>query len=274
MIRKYKFAGSFYPSNKQELITQVNNFIENADVPNTVKSGISYISPHAGYIYSGQTAGYTYKALLKNNIFKSIDTIILIGPNHTGNGSAISVSLQDWETPLGILKNNIILSNHILRFLNAKEEEKGHEQEHSLEVQLPFLNKIAPIKKYCFIAMLDQSMNSSIKLSHAIISATAAADCNAIIIASSDFNHYESSDIAHAKDSELISYLLKMDYINFNNSIFKLSDTICGFGPITTALLFAKNKGVEKAKLLNYSDSGHETKDFTNVVAYASIVFG
>ncbi len=273
MMRKYKFSGTFYSNDRQELQKQVNNYIKAAEIPESVRSGFSYISPHAGYIYSGKTAGYTYKALSLNKNLEIIDTIIIIGPNHTGYGTNIAVSLQDWETPFGILKNDKELSLQISKVDEIEINEIAHINEHSIEVQLPFLNFLVPDKKFCFICMLDQSLGASIKLSDAIINAVKKLNRNAIIIASSDFNHYESREICNEKDNKLIKALISLDYKKFNELIIKLNDTVCGFGPITTALLFAKKLGAKKGHLLSYSNSGEETKDYSNVVAYSSLVF-
>lgn len=272
MIRKCKFSGEFYKKNKKELKQQIQYYLEQAKIPD-IKAGISYISPHAGYMYSGKTAAYTFKALLSNKNLSSIDTIIIIGPNHTGYGADIAVSFEDWETPFGILKNNKQLSKEITKFNNIEQDETGHSNEHSIEVQLPFLNIIAPDKKYCFICMLDQSLDASINLANAIFDSAKKINSNVIIIASSDFNHYESANIAKVKDAQLINALESLDYKKFNELIFKLNDTACGFGAITTSLLFAKKQGAKEGKLLYYSDSSNETQDYSSVVAYASFIF-
>ncbi len=272
MVRQDKFSGTFYPKNKEELKKQIYQYIKEAVIPKKLENGLSYVSPHAGYIYSGKTAAYTYKALSLNKNLKSIDTIIIVGPNHTGYGENIAVSFEDWKTPLGILKNNKILSEEISKF-NIKQDEIAHVNEHSIEVQLPFLNIIAPDKKYCFVCMLDQSLDAAVNLSDAIFNAIKKTNTNAIVIASSDFNHYESAEIANKKDTELINALIRLDYKKFNKLIIKLDDTACGFGAITTAVLFAKKQGATNCNLLSYSNSGKETDDYSSVVAYSSLVF-
>lgn len=272
MARKYKFADIFYPKNKVLLENTVNTLIADAVVDPAVANAYSYVSPHAGYIYSGSVAACTYKALSQNKHFSNIDTIIIIGPNHTGNGEDISVSMQDWETPLGILKNNTTLSG-LIAANGIKVDESAHSDEHSIEVQLPFLNIIAPTKKFCFICMLDQSEESSIKLANSIISAVRKLNSNAVIVASSDFDHYESRSEAARKDSLLIKSLSRLDYESFNRSALELKDSACGIGPVMVALLFSKSMGAIKSLLLRYSDSGSVTKDYSSVVAYASLVF-
>jgi len=272
MIRKCKFSGKFYQKNKNELKKQIVSYLDQAKISN-IKTGISYVSPHAGYIYSGKTAAYTYKALSINKNLDSIDTIIIIGPNHTGYGADIAVSFEDWETPFSILKNNKQLSEELTKFSNIKHDEIAHINEHSIEVQLPFLSVIAPNKKYCFISMLDQSLSASIDLSNAIFDAAKKINSKIIIIASSDFNHYESADIANAKDTKLINALEYLDYKKFNELVFELNDSACGIGAIVTSLLIAKKQGAKKGKLLHYSNSSNETQDYSDVVAYASLVF-
>lgn len=272
MARKYKFADLFYPKNKTLLTNTVNTLLADATVNPLIANAYSYVSPHAGYIYSGSVAACTYKALSQNKHFNNIDTIIIVGPNHTGNGENIAVSMQDWETPLGILKNNKALSS-LIATNGVKVDESAHSNEHSIEVQLPFLNVIAPSKKFCFICMLDQTEESSIKLSNSIISAVRKLSSNAVVIASSDFDHYESRSEATKKDSALINELSRLDYKSFNKSALDLDDSACGTGPIIVALLFGKAMGATKSLLLKYSDSGSVTKDYSSVVAYASLAF-
>ncbi|MCL5106079.1 MAG: AmmeMemoRadiSam system protein B [Candidatus Marsarchaeota archaeon] len=272
MVREYRFAGVFYSKNKVMLADAAKSLIANAIVDPAIKSGYAYVSPHAGYAYSGSTAACTYKALSQNKDLGRIDTIIIVGPNHTGDGENISVSAQDWETPLGVLKNNTPLSRQIAS-KGIKVDESAHLEEHSIEVQLPFLNVIAPTKKFCFICMRDQSVESSAKLSDSIIAASRKLNSNAVVIASSDFDHYEPRREAARKDGLLIKALSGLDYEGFDRLASELNDSACGVGPVMTALLFAKSMGATKSLLLRYSDSSSVTKDYSSVVAYASIVF-
>ena len=274
-MRAPKFAGSFYPSDRKELSGFIMKALASAKIPvNEVKAARSYVAPHAGYIYSGATAGFTYKALSSNKHLKGIETIVVIGPNHTGLGEAISVSLEDWKTPLGISENDRELSKAICGFSDyISINEDAHSEEHSIEVQLPFIQIAAPGKRLCMICMGDQSLEASKILSDAIIKAAERLKRGITIIASSDFDHYEPGETARKKDTQLHDAIKDLDCKRFNGLLHSLDDTACGHGPITVAMIFAKAMGAGKGIILKYSNSGDQTGDYASVVAYSSIAF-
>ena len=273
-MRKNVFSGSFYSSDGRRLISFINGAINSASVPIEANNAVSYVAPHAGYIYSGKTAAFTYKAMLSNPDIKKVDSVIVVGPNHTGMGQPISISYEDWETPLGICKNDKELSKEITDSSDhINIDEYAHENEHSIEVELPFMQHVIPGKKFSFVCMGDQSIEASELLTDAIIKASEKLKRNITIIASSDFNHYESADIAKRKDSALLNKISILDYKNFNKLVYELNDSACGFGPITVAMLFAKHAGAKKGIVLRYSNSGESTGDYSSVVAYSSVAF-
>ncbi len=272
-VRNPAVQGQFYPSSKKELIAFIDSAMKNAKVSNDVTSAASFVAPHAGYVYSGKTAAYTYKALSLNKNLENIETLIFVGPNHTGYGTPISVSIEDWSNVLGVVSNDKELSKEIASADGLSIDETAHRYEHSIEVQLPFMQRTIPGKKACFICMGDQSIESAELLSNSIESAVRKLKRNVIVIASSDFNHYESASIASKKDKPLFEQLEKMDYRKFYELKEKSNETSCGFGPITVSLLFSRNKGAKKGVLLSNSNSGDETGDYTSVVNYASFAF-
>jgi AmmeMemoRadiSam system protein B len=274
-MRDYAFAGSFYPNGEKETSSMVYKFIENASVDKTAANRlISYAAPHAGYIYSGRTAGYTYKALSLRSDIDDIETVAIVGPNHTGYGRPVSVSLQSWSTPIGEITNDKEFARSMAESSDAIEiDETAHVQEHSIEVQLPFLQRVAPEKKAVFICMGDQSLEYSKHVSDAILHAEKSLGRKITVIASSDFNHYESASVAKRKDMPLIEAINEMNAVKFNRLVEELDDSACGFGPITVSMLYAKAHGGSEGVLLNYSNSGDATKDYSSVVAYASIGF-
>ncbi len=275
--RSYMFAGSFYPKGKRELESFVSDSIRKADVGNDIAAAsVAYQVPHAGYEYSGSTAAYAYKALSLSNRLDEINTIVLIGPNHTGYGLPIAVSGMDWETPLGIAKNDMELSNALAGNEGIDLDDMAHMNEHSLEVQLPFLQHVfegkSP-KRYVFICMGDQSIDASKLINDALQSSLKKVKRNITVIASSDLNHYEPADIAMKKDSELIKAMEAMDLIRFNKLIDELNITACGFGPITVAMMHAKSAGAKRGVVLKYSNSGSATGDYSSVVEYSATAF-
>jgi len=274
MARKAAVAGSFYPSSASDLKAFIKDAISNAAIENDkISKATSFVAPHAGYIYSGHVAAYTYKALSVAAKSMHFDSFVVIGPNHTGYGTPISVSAEDWQTPLGTIENDIELSMKIASNSFIKIDESAHRYEHSVEVQLPFLQYVVEKPKVVFICMGDQSIDAANILSGAIISASESLKRNVAVIASSDFNHYESAEVAKRKDIPAIGALEKLDYDGFNDLLRKADDTACGYGPITVAAMVAKKRGAKKGYLLKYANSGDYTGDYSSVVAYASIAF-
>ncbi|MFP3278974.1 MAG: MEMO1 family protein [Candidatus Micrarchaeota archaeon] len=274
-MRYEAFAGSFYTFDKKELGQFIDKALQEANVDKGVaEHALSFVAPHAGYIYSGRVAAYTYKAIELMVSARKIDTFIIIGPNHTGFGTPISISAEDWHMPFGIVKNDLQLSKLIAEksdYINL--DESAHVNEHSIEVQLPFLQKVVENPKCVFICMGDQGIDASRELAEAILEASKELGREVAVIASSDFNHYESAEVAKRKDMPAIEALLKLDYLEFNKRLEQSGDTACGFGPITVATIFAKEKGAKSGHLLKYANSGDANNDYSSVVAYASIIF-
>ena len=268
------FAGSFYPGAKFELESFIDKAMAGASIKAVaVKDALAFVAPHAGYVYSGKTAAHTYKAA-SSGAAASAESVVLIGPNHTGLGMPIAVSLEDWRTPLGTVRNDVALSKAIIAASGSiSADESAHSDEHSIEVQLPFVQRALLGKSACMICMGDQSMGAASELAAAIESASEKLHRRIIVLASSDFNHYEPASTAKEKDEKLISALERMDERAFYSAILKTGDSACGFGPITVAMLFAKHAGAKKGLLLDYSNSGDTTHDSSSVVAYASLAF-
>ena len=256
-MRKPYVAGQFYPEQIAELNSMLNSFFEQAKA--TAKS-IAGVSPHAGYIYSGQTAAYTYASL------EDVDTYVIIGPDHTGAamGGNIAYPKGKWETPLGVVK----VDDSALEDLGnaVAVDEHAHAFEHSIEVQLPFLQYLHDDFEIVPIVMGDQSLESARLLGNAL----SALDC--VVIASTDFSHYVPRELAEENDKYAIHAVLDMDEYDFYSRLRERNNSACGPGPIAAAMVFAKNKGCIEGRLLDYSTSGDVTGD-PAVVGYASIIF-
>lgn len=269
-MRTPAFNGSFYPSSKAELSTILDSCLIN--VGDFVdKIGI-YIVPHAGYVYSGITAGVAYANMKAGNFYKQADTIIILGPNHTGIGTEVSISKIDWVMPNGVFRVDKVFADEIISNSKIiKANEAAHDGEHSIEVQLPFIDKIGGIKKkFIFICMANQDINSCIDVAKSIIKSEESLSRKSLIIASSDFNHYENIKETTLKDKALFKSIYNIDYEIFNLNVKKLNSSACGYGPITVAEYVAKNRGAKRGVLLNYSNSANVTKDYEHVVSYAS----
>jgi len=221
-------------------------------------------------MYSGATAAYSYAAC--SNWKARGLTAIVIGPNHTGIGTPISISREDWKTPLGEMKCDTELVDAIVSESKiARRDESAHASEHSCEVQLPFLQLAAPSARIVCICMGWQDEKSAQDLAKAIFAAAHKLKRSIIVIASSDFTHYESAQSAKEKDTQAIELLRSMDAQGFESLVDARDLSICGHGPIAAALMYARYAGAKKCELLKYTHSSEVTGDNAEGVAYAAL---
>jgi AmmeMemoRadiSam system protein B len=264
MKRDAQVAGYFYPRDKNELLNMLNNFIKKEEKLIPAKG---CISPHAGYIYSGSVAGKVFSTInIPNNI-------IILGPNHHGLGYPASIySKGSWVTPLGEVNINTELAEKILKNSKyLKEDFSAHMMEHSIEVQIPFLQYLNPYISIVPITLADYSQRFLEDLINSIT--FAVKDGDVLIIASSDFTHYESYNSAKEKDLYAIEAILSLNPDEFLERVRKRKISICGTGPIYILISVLNNLGIKNAKLVDYKTSGDTTQDFSAVVGYAGIVF-
>lgn len=263
-------SGSFYTSSPPALKRELEGYLKEALRGVKAKKRLAIVSPHAGYVYSGATAARSFTAC--SNWKDKQLTAVIIGPNHTGMGTPVSVSFEDWKTPLGVVACDLELAEAIVGASRiAKKDELAHVQEHSGEVQLPFLQLLAPQAKIVCVCMGWQDMQSAADLGRAVFAAVKKTGRNAIVVASSDFTHYEPAEVARKKDMEAIGRLLGMDEQGFEALVEERELSICGHGPIAAALVFAKLSGAKKCELLKYTNSAEASGDSSSVVGYASL---
>lgn len=266
-------AGSFYSSSASQLRDEVGRYLSEAQGKVKSQEATAIVCPHAGFVYSGKCTAYSYAACSNWNS-KEI-TAIIMGPNHTGMGTPISVSYEDWKTPLGEMKCDAELAEAIVKAGKiAKRDEMAHLNEHSCEVQLPFVQIVCPTAKIVCICMGWQDIGAAKDLGAAVFEALKKARRGAIVIASSDFTHYESAESAKKKDMPAIERLVALDDEGFEEMVEEKDLSICGHGPIAAALHYAKLAGAKKCELLKYANSGEASGDFGSVVAYASLRAG
>ena len=271
-------AGSFYAGDSKSLNIQIENCflhkIGHGEIPlvNPKRENniIGLISPHAGYMYSGPVAanGF-YKVALDGKP----DTIIILGPNHRGFGEDISIMSEGkWETPLGELEIDADIAESILKNSKIiKEDKKAHQFEHSIEVQLPFIQYIFGKNiKFVPICMTRQDISTDIEIAKSICSSV--VDKNVLIIASSDFTHYEPQEYAENADKQAINAILEFNPKKLYDMIYHQNLTMCGPGPVATMLIACKALGAKKAELLKYATSGDVTGMYGQVVGYASLI--
>ena len=272
-------AGSFYPDTEGALRTQIQQSFLHKLGPGTIpavpgatrNNTVGLIVPHAGYTYSGPVAAHAYANLASNGI---VNSIVIIGPNHTGLGSGVSAMTEgEWMTPLGDAQIDEELSSEIVKAADIIDvDDEAHRSEHSIEVQLPFLQFIYPRRfKFVPICMMLQDLETSIEVGDAI--AHAVRERNVAIIASSDWTHYEPETLAKPKDRLAIDAALDMNEKKFQETVEAKRVSACGYGPVTAMIHAAKLIGARKSSLLSYQTSGDMTGDKTSVVGYAAAFF-
>lgn len=274
MIRKPVVAGQFYPGTKNELEEMIDSCIQHKFGPgNQIQNDESVygiISPHAGYVYSGPTACHSYKAISSKNP----ELVIILGPNHFGVGKDVATMVDvQWETPLGLVEVDSEAAREIANNSKYIEiDEFSHSKDHSLEVQIPMLQSIFSKKfKILPIILRDQSLEMAKDVGNAV--AQIAKSRNAMIVASSDFTHYEENSFAHSQDKALIDPILEMDVEKFYRVLMEKRVTACGYGAMASVMIACKNLGAVKGELLSYTTSGDVMGDTSSVVGYGAIKF-
>lgn len=277
-IRQPAVAGSFYDGDLKSLNIQIENCFLHKIGPGKIplvnpkrQNNISgLISPHAGYMYSGPVAA---NGFYKIALGGKPDTIIILGPNHQGFGENISIMAEGkWKTPLGELEIDAEMAEDILKNSKIiKKDKKAHKYEHSIEVQLPFIQYIfGKDIKFVPICMTRQDIDTDIEIAKSICSSV--VDKNILIIASSDFTHYEPQEYAKNVDKQAINAILEFNPKKLYDMIYHQNLTMCGPGPITVMLIACETLGAKKAELLKYATSGDVSGAYGQVVGYASIL--
>ena len=265
MARTPAVAGRFYPEDPQALLEEVQRHLE-LEVPKVSAKGV--IVPHAGFMYSGDVAGSVYSRI------EIPDTVILLGPNHTGMGERIAVSSNgSWIMPFGDLEVDAHLAKAILQNVPiARENEEAHRLEHSLETQLPFLQYFRKQFKIVPICLMRLSFDECQMLTKSIVQAVRSCERSVLIVASSDMTHYESHASASEKDHRAIDQVLKMDPEGLFSTVEKGAITMCGINPVTVMLAACKELGATQAELARYMTSGEINGDMDQVVGYAGVI--
>ena len=267
-MRPPAVAGQFYEGDRETLIAQIENCYLHEVGPGRLpqlrdgkRTLRGLVCPHAGYIYSGPVAAHSYAALAEDGW---PETFIILGPNHSGLGASISLGTQDFETPLGVVEVDRELARRLLKDV-LYEDMAAHRFEHSIEVQLPFLQHLRADVKFVPICMMDQEIATAKKVGQIIREAVKGKDV--VIIASTDFSHYVPKDIAMKKDKMAIDQIVKMDTRGLYQTIKKNDISMCGYGPVI-AMMTANEGG--KAQLLKYASSG-DVAPMRDVVGYGSV---
>jgi hypothetical protein len=248
----------FYPRDPSHLEQLLEKFFSGTK-PDGAPLGI--VSPHAGYIYSGDVAAQAFSTISPD--FSG--TFVVIGPSHRGYINC--VSRVPWETPLGVLDND----DEFVELLDIETDEFSHRDEHSLEVQMPFIKYRFPRARIAPVMMGVQDYSSAMRLAEKIVNAIRQSKRDVRIVASSDFSHYVPEEKAKSDDLYAIEPLLTLDTKEFYRRIEERRVTACGFGPIASMVTVCGKLGAKTAKLIRYATSGEVTGERREVVGYAAI---
>ena len=262
-VRHPAVAGRSYPGNPQALRSDIQSFLspQEKQLP-----ALGCVVPHAGYMYSGHVAGAVFARIELPRRF------IILCPNHTGLGTPLSImSRGSWQTPLGPAPIDEELAEKLKQQLPLlSEDAEAHQNEHAIEVELPFLQTLRPEFKFVPIALGTRQFQALADLGEAI--AKVAQESGALIIASSDMNHYENDRITRIKDHQAIERILALDAAGLYEVVMQENISMCGLGPTVSMLTAAKRIGATSAELIKYATSGDISGDRDRVVGYAGIV--
>lgn len=263
MVRHPVVAGMFYPGEKDILVSQLQELVE-VDQPKPVKG---LVSPHAGYVYSGKCAGLGYGRIVVP------DNVVILGVNHRGMGHPFAVDgHRKWRTPLGDVDVAVELREELLGLSDIfAEDSHAGSQEHSLEVQVPFVQYMKPEARILPVTLGSMDVDDLIAAGEALADLCQKHE-NTLIVSSTDMSHYISADDAETQDQKAIEKILSRDPRGLHETVRSNRISMCGVAP-TVMLLAAVNKmGATEAETVNYTNSGYASGNFNEVVAYLSMI--
>ena len=266
MVRRARFAGDWYPGSAETLRREVEGYIGAGGEP---APALGLVAPHAGYVYSGAVAGKGYAAV------EVTPSVIVLAPPHRRAGAAVSVwSGGAWRTPLGEVPIDERLRDVVLERCDAAElDDAAHIDEHSLELQLPFLQVRRADVRIVPVAVAAHDPRALASLGAACAEAARAAPGgSALIVASSDMNHFESEAVAKRKDGLALERARELDAEGMLEVVRREGLSMCGVAPAAAMLFAAKELGGREAEVIAYGTSADVTGDTARVVGYAAVV--
>ena len=277
-------AGAFYERSRDALLRQIRECYTHPlgpGRPAELRSGprrlVGLVVPHAGYVYSGPVAAHSYAALAADGWPASF---VVFGPNHHGQGAPLALTSHDWQTPLGIAAIDKELHDSLSK-PPLEEDILAHRDEHSIEVQLPFLQHLSERVRFVPICMAFQEYEIATEVGELVAETVRGKDV--LLIASSDFTHVGSQyfqlppkgrtapDFAQEQDAKAIEPILALDPKHFAAKVAQDDISMCGYGAVTAMLTAAKRLGATDAKLLKYATSSDVSRDTKMAVGYGAI---
>lgn len=265
MQRPPAVAGQFYAGQRELLLRDVESYLEASSAP---QEALACVVPHAGLMYSGHVAGAVYARV------RLPPSVIVLGPNHRGLGAPLAIMSEGaWQTPLGEVELDAALAAACRHACNLIEEDPlAHSREHSLEVQLPFLQRLKEDFRLVPIAIGTGRYEPLEELGRALARVIAGRSPRPLLVASTDLNHYESDAVGRKKDQKAIDRILALDPKGLYETVHREQISMCGYGPTVAVLTAARELGARRAELIRYATSGDITGDRSAVVGYAGIL--
>jgi len=265
-MRSPVVADRFYPGNPLELRKTLNKLVP--EIPEEEKlEALAVISPHAGYVYSGGVAGETMAGV------RIPGTVIILGPNHHGQGAPLALGMQDWRMPLGeVLVDQDLALGIIRRSKVITGDETAHQFEHSLEVQVPFLQYFREDVRIVPIVVSHVPFEVCLEAARDLAGAVHECGRQVLLVASTDMTHYEPRRIAGRQDRLALDRIEALDARGLYDTVVENRISMCGFVPTTIVLLTALELGASRAELVRYTDSGEMSGDSSQVVGYAGMI--
>jgi AmmeMemoRadiSam system protein B len=267
MLRLPAVSGRFYPSNPAELTALVRQYTA-SDQTTTPLRAKACLVPHAGYVYSGHVAGAVYARLEIQN------RILILGVRHSPHGAnAAILSSGAWRTPLG----EALIDEPLAQALRAacpllREDSVAHSSEHSLEVQIPFLQTLQPDFTFVPVALGAVRFEDLVTVGEAIGRVLAASSDEILLLTTSDLNHYENDATTRVKDRKAIDQILALDARGLYDTCRHEAISMCGLGPTVAMLTALQSLGTTRPELVRYATSGDVSGDLRTVVGYAGML--
>ncbi len=278
-------AGAFYEGTKASLVRQIERCYTSplgpGSLPKPAEKGerrlLGLVCPHAGYQYSGPVAAHSYAALASDGLRSSY---VVLGPNHYGAGAPLATTRHDWETPLGTVPIEPDLLKAIAR-PPIEDDVGAHRHEHSIEVQLPFLQHLSADVRFVPICMAFQEYDIAAEVGELVAAAVKGRD--ALVVASSDFSHVgmnysqipprgkTAPEWAKEQDAKALDRILALDPKGLQDRVAREDISMCGYGPVTAMLVAAKKLGAKEARLLKYGTSSDVSDDRDMAVGYGAV---
>jgi MEMO1 family protein len=270
MIRRPAVAGQFYSGSVRELKEEIDSCVE-PGLPKVDAAGV--VCPHAGLMYSGKVAGAVYSRI------RMPDTFVMLGPNHHGLGPEFSIMTEGvWRMPFGEVMVDSLVAREIFKHSGHLEEDSfAHEREHSLEVQVPFMQYFAKDFQIVPISLRHYDADESFlkvceEIGEGIAKGLARVKSKVTIVASTDFTHYQPQKVAEENDRAALDAIVALDAKRLFEEVRERDISMCGYAAVAAAVTACRRMGSKKAEVVKYMTSGDTTGDYSGVVGYGGVI--